>query len=252
METIALEIGNSRIKAGLFSGKTLKKVFYYPTENVKNFSFPSSWKVANPAYAGIASVVPSAVSVVRKKIKENFMGIAVLNVEPGDCGIPLKIKNPESVGVDRVLNCLAVLKLSGPGAVVVDIGTAVTVDILSEKGDFAGGFIIPGPQLWLESLSVAAMIRDVKKVPAKIPGKNTDEAICAGAEYGIPGAVNAILERVFKKYPSAKLYMTGGGSRQVSKHIGFKKHLREHLALEGINHVISERAGRHGEPLRRI
>jgi type III pantothenate kinase len=252
MDTIAVDIGNSRIKAGLFSGKRLKKVLCLPACDVNNFCFPASWKSANPGYAAIASVVPHAVRAVRKGIKENFKGAKVVVLEPEDCGIPLRIKNPASVGIDRVLNCLAVLKLFGPGAVVVDIGTAVTVDILSEKGEFAGGFIIPGQKLWLESLSRAAMIKSIKKASPGIPGKDTDEAIHAGFEYGLPGAINAILEKVFKKYPSAKLYITGGGSRQVSKHIGFRKCLREHLALEGINYVISKRTGGDDAPVQRI
>lgn len=239
MDMIGIDVGNSRIKAGYFRGKALKEVVVIPTAGVRKFSLPPAWEDIHPEYIGIASVVPGANRAIKEKIGKVFKGADVSFIKPSDCGIPLSIKNPGSVGVDRVLNCLAALKLFGPGMVVVDIGTAVTIDILTKSGKFAGGVIMPGPQLWLNSLLSAAMIKNGKRADAKIPGRDTGEAISAGAEYGLPGAINGILERIFKKYPSAGLVVTGGGSLKAAKHIVFQKHLRRHLTLEGIYHVFS-------------
>ena len=241
-DIIAVDVGNSRIKIGWFKNKILKDVFITPTNNIKSLSFPSRWKSVTPISVGTSSVVPSVNPVIKSKILNFFGQINIIVIKPGNCNIPLKIKNKNTVGVDRVLNCVAALKLFAGSIVIVDIGTAITIDIVSKKGEFVGGLIIPGPSLWSNALTHTAMINKCKITEAhtKIPGKNTDEAISAGIRYGIPGAINNILEHVFKKYPSAKLVLTGGESMKFYRYIRFKKYVRQHLTLEGINYVISE------------
>ncbi|HNS32951.1 MAG TPA: type III pantothenate kinase [bacterium] len=240
MDIVAIDIGNSRIKTGYFKNGRLRDVYTTDTKNAENLSFPTSWNIMRAGYVGISSVVPPVNRIVKEKASVFFKGSGIIIIKPEDCGISLKIRNPGTVGVDRVLNCVAALKLFGGNVVIVDIGTAVTVDILSLKREFIGGFILPGPRLWLESLKNTAMINESKISEAPIPGRDTGEAVFAGLKYGLAGAINGILDNVFKKYPSAKLVLTGGGSYQFLKHVRFKKKIREHLTLEGIYHVVSQ------------
>ncbi|MCM8777669.1 MAG: type III pantothenate kinase [Candidatus Omnitrophica bacterium] len=236
---IGIDVGNSSIKIGLFRKKKLLKVFEIPTKEASSLKVPSYWEKISPLWAGIASVVPS----VNYILKDKFSGICGKNIffiTPSDCGLPLKIKNPDKVGVDRVLNSKAAVKLLNTDVIVIDIGTAITIDYASKKG-FMGGVIIPGPSLWKGSLTTTAMIKDVKKVKGRrIPGKDTSEAVYSGIRYGIPGAINNIVALYKKRYPSANVILTGGGCREFSMDIEFDI-MRKHLALEGLGMVLYER-----------
>jgi len=186
----------------------------------------------------MASVVPSVNPVIKKKFSSSY-GKSPFVIKPSVCGIPLKVKNPETVGVDRVLNCKAAMRLFGSPAIIVDIGTAITIDAVAKTSGFTGGCIIPGEELWLRALITTSMIKKSRIISAKFPGKNTDEAISAGIRYGVPGAINSILTNAFKKYPSAILVITGGGSnRNILRNIAFKGITRKYLTLEGVGFVI--------------
>lgn len=239
MNIVAFDIGNSRIKIGFFKENILEDFFFIPTGKADELVFPSQWREEKVDLLGISSVVPRINPVIIEKISTAFPQTDVKVIKATDCGISLKIKNSDTVGVDRVLNCLAAKKLFGNNIVIVDIGTAITFDILSKKGEFLGGVIIPGPPLWEKSFSHTAMMPPFENSKNVIPGKNTSEAVAVGIKFGIPGAINNILEKIFKKYSPENLILTGGGSLKFSRSIKYKKRLREHLTLEGVNYAVT-------------
>jgi len=245
MNTVGVEVGNSNIKIGIFAGKRLKDVFLSPTEDIKRLDIPVTLKKIGPVFTVIASVVP----VINNLLKKKFASISkdIFFITPFDCGLPLKVKNPKGVGVDRVLNCKAAINLFNSDVVVVDIGTAITVDYASQKG-FMGGVIIPGPSLWRVSLTTTGMIKDIKETEARIPGKDTSEAIECGIRYGLPGAINSIVYAYKKKYPSAKVILTGGWSKRFSRYVEFDC-LKRYLTLEGLGMVLYERCEKSGNKM---
>lgn len=205
MDTLAVDIGNSRIKAGYFRGRKLTDFIHFPSDMPEGFFLPSSWSGRKPDVIGISSVVPGIESQVVEKTSVFFPGSSIFLIRASDCGINLRIRNPLSVGVDRVLNCRAAREIYGKGALVADIGTAVTLDIISARGDFEGGFIIPGPGLWESALDRTAMINLPGRSAARIPGRDTAGAIAAGVRYGMAGALNGIIGAVLGKYPSLEI-----------------------------------------------
>ena len=108
---------------------------------------------------------------------------------------------PEAVGIDRLLNALAVAKIKPANAlaVVISVGTAVTVDLVKENGSFAGGTIIPGPHLMAESLhQFTAKLPhvDLNSVnPHQPPCKNTESAIKTGISFAIMGGASFLVIR---------------------------------------------------------
>lgn len=240
METIGIEAGNSRVKLGLFRNAKLVEVQVIETENIGSLDVPAGWKKIKPGRIGLSSVVPSINPAIKKKFSVLY-GKRVVIIKSSDCGIPLKIKNPGTVGIDRVLNCKAALELFGSPVVVVDVGTAITVDAATEKDGFAGGSIIPGAELWMKALMTTSLIKNSRTVNAGFPGKNTDEAISTGIKYGIPGAINGLLAASLKKYPFARIVLAGGGfTLNIRKNIIFKCISRKYLTLEGIGLVLNE------------
>ncbi len=146
----------------------------------------------------ISSVVPPLDAGMRRMCEDTFH-LKPLFIEPGvKTGLPILTDNPNEVGADRVVNCVAAFDLVGGPAIVVDLGTATTFDVISRKGEFLGGAIAPGLGISAEALfSRAARLSRVEiKKPAKIIGTNTTDNIQIGLYYGYIGLVDGILERM--------------------------------------------------------
>ena len=138
----------------------------------------------------------------------------------GYADLPLRIQlaEPHKVGIDRLAAAAAahLLTASGCGAIIVDCGTATTVDMVSNEGEFLGGAILPGPTLWAQSLAegtsrlpaVAALER---ALPPAMPGRSTQEAIAAGIGWGIRGAIAKLVEEARRSLgKDAVVILTGG------------------------------------------
>ena len=177
----------------------------------------------------ISSVVPRVTQALREMTERYFRFMPIV-VEPGvKTGIPIVTDNPKEVGADRVVNSLAAFTMYGWPVIVVDFGTATTVDVVSEKGEYLGGAIAPGVEISTNALVAAgAQLRRIEFVPPKSPvGKTTVEAIQSGVIYGFAGQVDALVDRVREAIgdPSATVVATGGlapvimaESRTITKH----------------------------------
>ncbi len=240
MDTICIEAGNSRVKFGLFRNNKLQKVFSVSHKDGSLPEIPSELRKITPQYIALASVVPHLNGKIKKKIRDIY-GKKLFIIKPSECGLPLKIKNPEKVGIDRVLNCKAAISIFGSTVIVVDAGTAITVDIASETQGFMGGVILPGMELWVNSLKNTAMMKGIRPSSVKFPGRNTNEAVRAGLKYGMEGALKNILDIAFRKYPSARLVLTGGGSGMFANRLNREKKIRRNLTMEGLGMVLKER-----------
>ena len=144
---------------------------------------------------------------------ERYFGFSALVLEPGvRTGMPILYDEPKNVGADRIANAVGAYDLYGGPTIVVDFGTANTVDAVSEKGEYLGGAIFPGIEISLEALfERAAALRRVELVaPKNVIGKSTIEAIQSGAVYGFSGQVDAIVDRFRRR---ARAVDRGGDGR---------------------------------------
>ncbi len=237
---IGIDCGNSYIKIGFFEEGKLKNLLKFPSVDIQKFKIPSELKKLEIEFVAIASVSPSA----SKKIEESFSPLKkeILKIKPQDCNIPLNIENKKTVGVDRVLNCKAAFSIFKKPCIIIDIGTAITIDVVNKKGNFAGGVILPGPELWIKSLKTTSLIKSPSLLKKNIlVGKNTNECITSGINNGIPGAIENIVEKLKKFYKNPVVILTGGWCDYYSKKIKIKKRIRKYLTLEGINIVVNEK-----------
>src|SRR5207344_2923625 len=106
--------------------------------------------------------------------------------------------NPKEVGADRIANAVAAYDQYGGPTIVVDFGTANTIEAISAKGEYLGGAILPGIEISLDALfGRAAALRRVELVaPRSVIGKSTVESIQSGAVYGFAAQVDGIAERI--------------------------------------------------------
>ena len=172
--------------------------------------------------------------------------------------IGVDVDVPANVGIDRLLNVFAAgcLQKQPRAVIVVDSGTATTVDLMTEDQTFRGGSILPGLRLSafaLHDYTARLPLLDVDDAPAALPdapGRNTEDAMRAGLMIGQLGAVRELVERLshaamnrIQQSVQPEVIVTGGGGRQLVQHIADAKYI-DSLALHGLALLAGKVAGR--------
>jgi type III pantothenate kinase len=148
------------------------------------------------------------------------------------------------VGADRIANAVAAHEMfSGEAVVVVDFGTAITLDVVSSNGDYLGGAIAPGMDIAAAALfQLTAQIGRVElAAPPAAVGKNTVMAVQSGIIYGTAGLVDGLVERVASELGGrVRVIATGGLAPRVVEHCKTVEHIDPVLTLKGLR-LIFER-----------
>jgi type III pantothenate kinase len=164
------------------------------------------------------STVPAAMRSLRTMLGRYYSSVPTLIVEPGvRTGVQLAIDNPKEVGSDRVVNTLAAYTIYGGPSIVVDIGTTMTFDVISARGEFLGGAFTPGIEISFDALaSRAAQLRKVEAAkPKSVIGRNTVECLQAGMYFGYAGLVDRIVDRMTEELGSVQAVIATGGLAPV-------------------------------------
>jgi type III pantothenate kinase len=220
---LAIDVGNTNIVYGLFSGEKLVHQFRVESGRGRTADEYAVvlWQllamngvnVKDIDAAIIASVVPALTDPMAALVRRAF-GREALVVGPGiRTGMAILYENPREVGADRIVNAVAAYERCKGGVIVVDFGTATTFDCVTPKGEYLGGVIAPGIQISADALfSRAAKLPRVEIAkPPKVVGRNTLHSMQSGIVYGYVGLVDGLVERIQAElgYPCAVL-ATGG------------------------------------------
>jgi type III pantothenate kinase len=193
--------------------------------------------------AALASVVPPLTATFEELVSR-VLGKPPLVVGPGvETGIQIRIDHPKETGADRVANTAAVHRLYGGPAIVLDLGTATTFDVVSKDGEYLGGAIAPGL-----GISADALVRRTAKLPKvelNFPesaiGRNTVAAMQSGLVLGYVGLVKELVERLKMEIPGKpKVIATGGMAEMVAAWTEVIDIINPRLTLDGIR-IIYER-----------
>lgn len=233
---LTIDIGNSNTKIGLFSGDDLVKT---ANENSAEevLEIISDWQSETPIIRiGLSSVVPQQTDFLLSRINQ-LSGAPVFHVN-SNVNLPLQIGHTpaETLGPDRLAAaCYAAHKTSG-AHVIIDAGTAITIDAVSENKTFLGGVIMPGPAI--ANLALTNFTAQLPEVPLTLPdgalGRSTVEALRHGIIHGTADAVMGAIVRIREALASTPtITITGGWYSLLIDKIP-EAQITPHLVLHGI------------------
>ncbi len=193
----------------------------------------------------LSSVVPALTGTFRS-VCERYLKLVPLVVHVGmDLGIRVETENPAEVGADRIVNAVAGYHQHGGPMIIVDMGTATTLDFVSADGALLGVIIFPGMKVTHDALvSHAAQLSHVSlEAPPRVLGRNTIQAVQSGLIYGYVSLVEGLVSRLRAEMaaPQATVVGTGGLIRLLAPHTSVFNYLDPWLTLTGLR-LISDRA----------
>jgi type III pantothenate kinase len=249
---LAIDTGNTQTVIGLFDGPELVEHWRIATvvqRTADELALLLHQLLALRGFdevvdgMAVSSVVPQVTSELRV-LCERYYGFPALIREQGvKTGMPILYDEPRNVGADRIANAVAAFDQYGGPSLVVDFGTANTIDAISRKGEYLGGAIFPGIETSMAALFArAAVLRRVElsEAPRSVIGKSTVEAIQSGAIYGFAGQVDALVDRFEEELGECTVIATGGLAEPIIHHSRTVEHHEPWLTLQGLR-IIYER-----------
>jgi type III pantothenate kinase len=244
---LALDVGNTNVTIGIFEDgrladhRRLRTVRDQTSDEwgilLRNLFVLSNLDAACIQGIIIASVVPPLNPSLAEMAQRYFGMEAVFVNHLTDTGMPIRYANPEEVGADRLVNGVAAFQRYGGPCIVVDLGTAITFDAISGKGEYLGGVIAAGIGISVEALfnKTARLPFVAVQRPDAIIGANTVASMQSGLYYGALGAIDGITERLIRELgPGTRTVATGGQAALVAGDSRYLNQIDEHLTLEGL------------------
>lgn len=165
----------------------------------------------------VGSVVPQLDAPIRR-MSRTYWQIEALFLSGGAAvGMEVRYRPPEAVGADRIANALGALSVANPPLVVVDFGTATTLDVISAAGAYLGGAILPGPQLSLEALvgRTAKLPSTQLHVSPSAIGATTDESLRSGLIRGTGAAIEGLIAQISQELGTSVTVLATGGLAEM-------------------------------------
>jgi type III pantothenate kinase len=192
----------------------------------------------------VSSVVPPVTSVLCEAAREHLALDPMIVGVGTRTGLKVKVENPREVGADRIVNAVAAYHLTQCSTISIDMGTAITFDVIDSTGSYLGGAIAPGVNLGLDALfSGTAKLPRVDLVPPPSPvGRNTVQSIQSGIYYGTVSMIDGMVERIKAEMGDEDIAViaTGGNAQEIANNTKSIQRVEPDLTLIGL-HLIHER-----------
>jgi type III pantothenate kinase len=251
---LAIDVGNTQTHLGAFDGERLAEHWRFQTragatgdelaERIAGMLTLSGMSLDDLDAVCASSVVPP-LGAQYEQLTARYLkdGSSFLAVEPGvKTGMPIRIDNPLEVGADRLVNSVAAYERIGSACIVVDFGTGINFDAVSDEGEYLGGAIAPGLEISLTALvERAARIPRIELAePETAIGRSSRAAIQSGVVFGFAGLIDGVVRRIEDELGGAELLATGGLAATVVPFTETIEEVDEMLTLKGLR-LIYER-----------
>ncbi len=253
---LALDIGNTNVVLGIFrddqlvirrrlathSGRTSDEAGVL----VKMLCLDSGVRTEEIDAVAIASVSPKA-GMVYGLMSESYLNCKPYFITGEIQGFVNRYKNPMAVGADRVCDAVAGYTQYGGPLMVLDFGTAITIDVIDEDGAYLGGVIMPGLEVSSETLHKAAALLPAVRLsmPKTAIGKTTEESIRIGLMKGAVASIRGLMKEICEEqsWTNVKAIATGGLAQAFTPHIPEIQAVEPDLVLKGIYLIYQRIAG---------
>ena len=194
---LAIDVGNTNVVFALYDGETQITQWRVETSNFNAEDKLDVIEASKVSDVIVCSVVPDVNKIIERICQEKF-NIAPVFITHENCGIDIDIDTPSQMGADRLVVAVAAYGFGHLPAIIVDLGTATTFDVINEKGVHCGGVIAPGINLSLAALEqAAAQLPDIEIAKTKnVIGKNTKDAMQSGIYWGYISLIEGLIEKL--------------------------------------------------------
>jgi type III pantothenate kinase len=244
---LVVDVGNTQTHFGAFDGDSLVEHWRFATvrestSDELGAALRNLLMLRGLGFEDIdASIVSSTVPQLRPEWTEmasRYLGHEMPVVGPGvRTGMPIRIDNPRELGADRLVNAVAAYEKVGGPVVVVDLGTALTYDIVSADGEYLGGIISPGVEISMAALTAraAAIPRIDLSPPRTLIGKGTVDAMRSGLIYGFAAQIDGIIGRLRDEMgEETEAIATGGLANAIVPYCETIDDIDDLLTLDGL------------------
>lgn len=253
---LAVDIGNTNTHFALFNNDKIIKRMILDDDVIeqerKYNRTVASFVRYNITHVGIASVVPALIRPIFHWSMKKFNIKPLIINNKAKLPINLKVKSPITLGADRICNAVAAYELckkKKENVIIVDLGTAITYDVVLKNGNFIGGAIAPGMNLLNTALydytaQLPLLTGRELRVPDNPIGKNTVKALQSGIVLSVIDSINGMITRINRQLKKeCKVILTGSYTKVIAESIDYKAELNECLVSEGICHIVKYNYG---------
>ncbi len=229
---LVIDVGNTTVHLAVFAGEAIVEERKMATKKMD--ARPVHDLLEKSDALVVSSVVPSTVPHFQQLSAQLKKRLLVVD-HTLDLGIELACDESAQIGADRLCNAVAACEKYETPTIVIDFGTAITFDVLTDGNRYVGGHILPGASLQAQVLHEStAKLPLIDVVPPKrVIGANTEDAMSAGIFFGIAGAVGAIHSIIAREVGEGTVVLTGGGMGLFAPHLKIASVSDPHLTLDG-------------------
>lgn len=244
---LAVDIGNTNIKFGIFDGDELKRTLTISCDKNKTadeyaveiYSLIRVMGIHRTDFDGciISSVVPVVTSRIRSAVAD-MLGVDSLIVGPGvKTGLNIRIEDPSQLGADLVVACVAANASYPAPCIVISMGTATVMCVIDKNKAMLGGPIAPGVMVSLNALTGnAALLYSVSlDAPKSVIGNNTDRSIRSGLVWGTVCMIDGMIDKIEQELgDTCTVVATGGMAKTIIKHCAHEITIQDDLIMQGL------------------
>jgi type III pantothenate kinase len=241
---VVVDVGNSRIKWGRCPADRVTEMASLPHDDEAAWDMQlANWRLATGSAWALSGTQPEQRDRVRVWLQQRSQKPHVLD-SFRQLPLAMDVDEPGKVGLDRLLNAVAVntARAAGAAAIIVDAGSAITVDYVDEAGVFRGGAILPGLRLMAHALhDYTAKLPWIDQFGAvALPAKNTEDAMRAGIVYAAAGAIDSAVQQLLATSSGAvELFIGGGDAILLAPRLSHSARLWLEMTLEGIRKSVA-------------
>ena len=251
---IAFDIGNTVINIGVFEREMLKTMLSISSNEMKTedeygieiYNMMLLEKISAPEItkAIISSVMPS-LTIIFEKLINKYFHVYPYIVNPYDnYGITIRYDNPLELGADRIANAVAAAHKYNTDSIIVDLGTAISFDVIREGGIYEGGIIAPGIGIASDALfkKAAKLPRVEMSVPPTVVGKNTIRSMQSGIFFGFVCMIDGLIRMIKTELNIIpRVISTGGWGEMITSKSHEIDEYNRYFTLEGLRIIAHKR-----------